>query len=88
LLFHGSFLLNFDLGLVEQVLPMPSKEPDYRRNRSHTDFLVNLEIPAPILKSALVETWKASEPQTYIDSDRIAVLVSEKYATKEWNFKF
>src|SRR5689334_22221800 len=28
LLFHGSFLLHFDLDLMEKALPMPSVEPD------------------------------------------------------------
>src|ERR1035438_3567117 len=40
LLFHGSFLLHLDLGLLEKILPLPSHQPDYRLNRSHSDFLV------------------------------------------------
>src|SRR5579863_7685834 len=32
LIFHGTFLLNFDLALIEHVLRMPSKQPDYRQN--------------------------------------------------------
>ena len=50
LLFHGSFLLHLDLGLVEQALPLPSRQPDYRVNRSHADFLINLNVPAPTIK--------------------------------------
>ena len=34
LLFHGTFLLNFDLALVSELLPMPSKQPDYREHRA------------------------------------------------------
>src|ERR1019366_3129168 len=49
-LFHGSFLLNLDLALVEQVLPMPSKQPQYRRRRAHKDFLTNLNLPAEDVK--------------------------------------
>src|ERR1039458_272237 len=45
LLFHGSFLLHLDLGLLEKILPLPSHQPDYRLNRSHSDFLVNLNLP-------------------------------------------
>ena len=35
-------LLNLDLGLIEELLPLPSKRPDYRKDRSHAEFLVNL----------------------------------------------
>ena len=38
LLFHGTFLLNFDLALIGELLPMPSKQPDYREDRSHDRF--------------------------------------------------
>ena len=36
LLFHGTFLLHFNLALVSELLPMPSKQPDYRESpRAH-----------------------------------------------------
>ena len=47
LIFHGSFLLHLDISLLEKALPLPSREPDYRADRSHTDFLMNLKLPAP-----------------------------------------
>src|ERR1035441_6534492 len=53
LLFHGSFLLRLDLGLLERTLPLPSRQPDYRVNRSHSDFLVNLKAPDHVIKAAL-----------------------------------
>ena len=56
LLFHGSFLLHLDLSLVEQVLPLPSRQPDYRVNRSHSDFLINLNVPAPTINAALEQS--------------------------------
>ena len=36
---------------VEKILPLPSRQPDYRVNRSHTDFLINLNVPAHTIKS-------------------------------------
>lgn len=41
-LYQGSLLVNPDLALIEQYLPHPSKEPDYRRGRSHLDFVTSL----------------------------------------------
>ncbi|HEY3368547.1 MAG TPA: hypothetical protein VGK74_26115 [Symbiobacteriaceae bacterium] len=42
-LYQGSLLWRPDLDLVSRYLPHPSKEPDYRRGRSHLDFITSLE---------------------------------------------
>jgi lipoate-protein ligase A len=88
LLFHGTFLLNFDLQLVEKYLRMPSKEPDYRKGRSHKDFLTNLNLPAPKVKETLREAWNAGDALEVVPRDAIALLARDKYVTKEWNFRF
>jgi lipoate---protein ligase len=41
-LFQGSLLVDSDLDLIPAYLPHPSKEPDYRRGRSHLDFVTTL----------------------------------------------
>jgi lipoate-protein ligase A len=88
LLFHGSFLLHFDVELLERVLPMPSRMPDYRLGRSHSDFLMNLKIPVSLLKGALLKSWDAKETLAEIPWDRIAELARGKYTRDEWNYKF
>jgi lipoate-protein ligase A len=88
LLFHGSFLLDLDIGLVQKALPMPSRQPEYRHDRLHADFLVNLQQPPHLLKAALCTTWGAKEPLTEIRLDVIRQLVYTKYGLDEWNFKF
>jgi lipoate-protein ligase A len=88
LLFHGSFLLKFDLHLMEKVLPMPSHQPAYRAGRTHADFLVNFPLAAEDLKRALVQTWQASEPLTAVPLARIERLAREKYSQESWNAKF
>lgn len=88
LLFHGTFLLDFDLALVGELLLMPSKQPDYRANRSHADFVTNLNVPAEKVKVALRRAWDADGPLKNPPLEQIAVLAREKYATREWNFKF
>lgn len=88
LLFHGSFLLNFDIALIEKALPMPSRQPEYRVNRSHTNFLVNLKLPPELMRSALCRVWQAEEPLTALPSRAIGRLVQEKYSLDEWNCKF
>jgi len=88
LLFHGSFLLHLDLGLLEKILPLPSRQPDYRVNRTHSDFLINLNIPDHALKAALSKAWNAIEPLEPIPLDQITFLAREKYVLNDWNLKF
>jgi|SRR5579862_2051151 len=88
LLFHGSFLLNLDLAPVEQALYMPSKQPDYRRDRAHKDFLTNVNLPADAVKEAMKRAWHATDALAEIPETRIQQLVQEKYATDVWNSKF
>jgi len=88
LLFHGTFLLNFNIPLIEKYLRMPSKQPGYRQNRSHEDFLMNLNLPAVEVKGALCNAWGVTQPLNVIPRDAIALLARDKYVTKEWNFKF
>lgn len=88
LLFHGSFLLHLDVGLVEKALPMPSKWPDYRVNRSHSQFLMNLGLQVDLLKTTLLKAWNATHPLSQIPMDQITLLAREKYSLDEWNLKF
>ena len=88
LLFHGTFLLNFNLALVSELLPLPSKQPAYRESRSHADFLTNLNMSADKVKAALRQVWKAEETLKNPPLEKISTLAREKYATQEWNLKF
>jgi len=57
ILFHGTILYNFDLGLIEKYLDMPSKQPDYRGQRAHRDFVMNLGVEANQVKEAIAGHW-------------------------------
>ncbi|MEI7728695.1 MAG: lipoate--protein ligase family protein [Verrucomicrobiota bacterium] len=88
LLFHGTFLLNFDLTAIHRFLPPPSQQPAYRLNRGHADFVVNLPLDAAQVKAALCQAWGASEPLAELPRQRIDQLAREKYSQPEWNEKF
>ena len=88
LLFHGSFLLHLDLHIVEQALPLPSRQPDYRVHRSHADFLINLNLSAATVSAALIKVWDATAPLASIPSEQITLLAREKYSLDEWNLRF
>lgn len=88
LLFHGTFLLNFKLPLIEKLLAMPSKEPEYRQSRPHSDFVANLNLPASLIKGSLREIWRAGETIGNLPLKKISTLAVQKYSSQEWNWKF
>jgi lipoate-protein ligase A len=88
LLFHGTILLHLEIKLVEKALPFPSREPDYRLGRSHSDFLLNLKVPCELIKDTLRQSWNATPSLPQFPAERIALLVREKYSRPEWNHKF
>ena len=87
-LFHGTLLLNFNLRLVNELLRMPARQPDYRDNRGHGDFLTNLRVPTARLKQALAEIWNVTQETCDFPESEMQKLAVEKYSTREWNFRF
>jgi lipoate-protein ligase A len=88
LLFHGTFLLEFDLGLVSKLLQMPSQQPDYRDGRGHEAFITNLDVTPNAIKAAMEVIWNANESAASPSQSAIQKLVDEKYSRSEWNSKF
>lgn len=87
LLFHGTFLLDFDLALIEKHLKMPPKQPCYRENRPHSSFVSNIGLPEARVKDALKKIWGAEEKSPGIPHARLGKL-AEQYAREDWRFKF
>ncbi len=87
LMFHGTFLLGFDLGMISRYLRSPSKEPDYRRNRTHEEFLTNIRLSPERIKDTMKSAWKAEETLRTIPTGKIKDLVRSRYGLKEWNLK-
>ena len=50
ILHHGTLLYQFDARKIETYLAMPGDVPEYRQNRSHLDFVTNLEVRVDALK--------------------------------------
>jgi lipoate-protein ligase A len=87
-LFHGVFLLHMDLGAIETHLPVPAKQPSYRQNRPHKDFLTNLEVSPVTVKRVLRRMWQAQETAPSPPPTGVERLVKNQYATQEWICKF
>lgn len=87
-LVHGTFLLDFDLPRIERYLRMPIKQPDYRHNRPHADFVTNLSVDADRLRESLLSEWRASADFGVDLLPEIDRLVDERYGRSEWSSKF
>ena len=64
ILHHGTILYRFDLSLISRYLKMPQDIPEYRKDRSHTDFVTNVPIDPQVFKDHLAQIFYASPLQT------------------------
>jgi lipoate-protein ligase A len=84
LLHHGTILYAFDTQRVDRYLRMPARQPDYRRQRKHSEFLAYLPADCDGLKSKLIAAWKANSMTSAWPQDAVRQLVEAKYARPEW----
>lgn len=88
LLFQGSFLARADIATMEKVLTLPDRQPAYRQNRPHGEFVVNLGIEPQKIKEAIAREWKATSTLKTIPINEIRKLAETKYSDDNWNLKF
>ncbi|HMP79250.1 MAG TPA: lipoate--protein ligase family protein [Pirellulaceae bacterium] len=84
-LYHGTFLYDFDLSLIERCLWMPPRVPAYRKLRSHGDFVGQLPVTRIELEQALRETWQALDETATWPREQTERLVQSKYRQHVWN---
>jgi lipoate---protein ligase len=87
-LFHGTFLLDMDLQLMETCLPLPRQQPAYREGRSHPDFLTNLPLAEDVVRSQLLHYFQVKETMLIQSTGHLCELVSNKYAQPNWIRRF
>ncbi len=85
LLYHGTILYDFPLGLIEECLAMPPREPAYRNHRPHGAFLANLPLPAAAIRRALIVGWAATDPCPDWPREQTVQLAAQRYTRPEWN---
>jgi lipoate-protein ligase A len=59
--------------------------PDYRRNRPHGEFVVNVPLHEEQLRRRLSEAWNATDPLGTWPEALTGQLVREKYALPSWH---
>ena len=88
MLVHGTFLLDFDLPLVGRSLAFPPRQPDYRRDRPHGEFLTNARASNEAVKAALRQTWAATETLADLPFEQINDLARTRHAASSWIGRF
>jgi len=79
LLYHGTLLYDFDLDRIGRWLGLPHRQPKYRSNRGHTEFVRNIPLSRTALVETLVRCWNAHTELNTWPRERVARLVREKY---------
>ena len=87
-LFHGTFLLDFEIPLVTRTLAIPPRQPSYRQNRPHEEFLANVRVPSAAIKRALLSAWHADEEFTDLPAAATDHLARSRFGSDDWNFRF
>jgi lipoate-protein ligase A len=87
LVYHGTLLCNFDIELIANCLGKPIRQPEYRQNRSHLDFLTQLPTTTTNLANAIKMQWSASATLESWPCEMTRQLAVEKYNSQQWNRK-
>ncbi|MCI0682300.1 MAG: lipoate--protein ligase family protein [Gemmataceae bacterium] len=85
LLHHGTLLCSFDVNLIPRYLAHPPREPDYRRQRSHLDFVANVNVPLAEVQRRLAKAWQANSVASSWPEALVDKLKGEKYGRSDWH---
>ena len=84
-LYHGTIILEpFDLGLIPKCLGTPKRQPEYRENRSHEEFVTSIPARVDELKAALIQQWNARNVFDSAPIELAKTLAASKYNDSDW----
>ncbi len=85
MLYHGTLLLHMDLSILDELLLHPPREPTYRFGRKHKDFVTNLNLRETEVIDSIRKVWQACEELQPLPTERVPLLVKERYGQDSWN---
>lgn len=85
LLFHGTLLHDFPLGLIPRFLRFPSAQPDYRQGRGHLEFVRNVATTPERLQEAWISGWGALPARSGFPADRVESALEARYSNPDWH---
>jgi len=83
-LHHGSILYAFDRRQISQYLHAPERQPEYRQQREHADFVTNLAMPREDIVQRLRACWHAAVELADWPATLVRELVADKYGLDSW----
>lgn len=88
-LYHGTLLDSFDIGLAGRLLRHPPREPGYRVRRPHEAFLANLGMGRSRLERLVRGAFGAEGtfPPAEVPQARVERLLRERYALPAWTHR-
>lgn len=87
-LYHGTLLYNFDLALVPTLLRHAPRQPAYRIERNHADFITNLPLTRAQLETALANAWPTDGELQDWPRAQIDTLVRDRYTNHDLTFGY
>lgn len=88
LLYHGTLLYAFDLGLMDKCLRTAPRQPEYRKARAHGDFVMNVPATRQQLVDAVIAAFPMASAPSDVPTSRIEELVAERFGNDRWNYEF
>ena len=87
LLYHGTLLHDFDLALLGKYLGTAPRQPAYRKERTHQQFVANLSVSPAEMKRSISAAFKVSQALTSWPGEMVETLVRERYSAESWNLR-
>jgi lipoate-protein ligase A len=87
ILYHGTLLYRSPLDLFAQCLLSPPRQPEYRANRTHREFMTNLDVEREQLEDAVASAWQPRCEWTDWPRPSVDRLTRERYSLDEWNYR-
>lgn len=84
LLLHGTILYGADIDAMDRFLPMPPRQPGYRRRRPHAEFVTNVPLSRQQIVTAVRDAWNADTVTDVFPERLVDRLVAEKYSNPQW----
>lgn len=77
LLFHGTLLHGMGADVISRYVKHPKRQPEYREERSHFDFLRTIDVHPEDIKEAIADAWKAGSQLINWPRRRMAKAMAE-----------
>ncbi len=83
-IYHGTLLYDFPLELISGCLGQPARQPEYRENRSHQEFVTNLPATRDELVDVLTTAFRATNSSSEWHEKLTTDLAHQKYRLAHW----